>query len=287
MSHTKARDDIGRRPRKRRADQYDDPNHNYLTFWRDRQYEHVAEELAVRRLLRGRRFTHAVDVGGGYGRLCVLLEKHAKEVTLADPSSRQLDLAADYLKDHPRIKRQVMQADDLRFEGGSIDLITMIRVMHHLRDPRAEFGEIARVLVPSGCAIIEVANYLHFRNRLKHLVRGERLPINPVDVRSPENRRPDKVPFVNHNPTTVVRQLADAGLQAEAALSVSNMRSPSVKKIIPQAVMLTVERMLQEPLAGMYFGPSIFFLVRKVRVPPVARYQLTVSRLANGVAPVA
>ena len=46
--------------------------------------------------------------------------------------------------------RALMQADDLTFKDGSIDLLTMIRVMHHLPDPSGEFNEISRVLSPSG-----------------------------------------------------------------------------------------------------------------------------------------
>jgi hypothetical protein len=59
-----------------------------------------------------------------------------------------------------------------------------------------------------------------------------------------------------------------------------------VKKLLPQALMLTLERMLQEPLAGMCFGPSIFFLVRKARDPWFTQDEITVRRLKNGVGPV-
>jgi SAM-dependent methyltransferase len=238
-----------------------------LRYWYGRDYEHAAEELAIRRLLRGQRFTHALDIGGGYGRLAVVLAHYAEDVTLVDPSRQQLDLAADYLADHPRITRKVMQADDLTFADSSIDLSVMVRVLHHLPDPSSEFDEIARVLVPGGCAIIEVANYVHIRNRVRHLVRGERLPVDPVDIRSPHNRRSDTVPFVNHNPHTVARQLRDAGIGVDVALSVSNLRIPGVKKVLPRAVMLAVERMLQKPLAPIFFGPSIFFLARKHGLP--------------------
>lgn len=249
---------------RRKADQYNDPKHNYRRYWEGREYEHAAEEIAIKKLLRGRHFKTAVDVGGGYGRLCVLLEHYADKVTLAEPSQQQLDLAKGYLKDHPEIDRQLMQADDLKFKDGSIDLLTMIRVMHHLPDPSAEFNEIARVLSPDGIAIIEVANYLHMRNRLKHIARRERMPVKPVDIRSEANKRADEIPFVNHNPYTVMRQLEHAGLRAEAALSVSNLRSVRLKQILPREVMLGAEKVLQRPLAMVYFGPSIFFLVRKV-----------------------
>jgi ubiquinone/menaquinone biosynthesis C-methylase UbiE len=250
---------------KRRADQYNDPSHNYLHYWDNRQYEHQAEEIAIKKLLRGKHFRQAVDVGGGYGRLCVLLKNYADKVLLAEPSQQQLDIAADFLKDHPEVERQLLQADDLKFKDGSVDLLTMIRVMHHLPEPLPELREIARVLSDDGYAIIEVANYAHIRNRLKHMAKGHRLPVKPVDIRSEANKRKDEVPFVNHNPATVIRQLEHAGLQVEGALSVSNLRSPRLKKILPRPVMVNVERLLQRPLANFYFGPSIFFLVRKSR----------------------
>lgn len=250
---------------KRRADQYNDPKHNYLHYWDGREYEHLAEELAIRRLLRGKHFGSAVDVGGGYGRLCVLLEEYADHVTLAEPSQQQLDIAADFLKDHPEIDRQLIQADELRFKDGSIDLLTMIRVMHHLPDPSSEFAEIARVLSPDGQAIIEVANYAHMVNRLRHMAKLKKLPVKPVDIRSEANKKKDEIPFVNHNPHTVIRQLQHAGLEVAATLSVSNLRSPRLKRVLPRGGMLGVERALQKPLSSVYFGPSIFFLIKKQR----------------------
>ncbi len=248
---------------KRQADQYNDPSHNYRQYWRGREYEHEAEAIALRKLLRGRHFHRAVDVGGGYGRLTVMLEEYADKVTLAEPSQQQLDMAADFLKAHPEIDRKLAQAGDLPFKTNSVDLLTMIRVMHHLPDPSPEFQEIKRVLSEDGRAIIEVANYAHIRNRLKHLSRYQRMPVKPVDIRSPENRRDDEIPFVNHNPYTVVRQLEHAGLRVEAVLSVSNLRSVYLKKVMPRQLMLVVERVAQRPLSRIYFGPSIFFLVRK------------------------
>jgi ubiquinone/menaquinone biosynthesis C-methylase UbiE len=248
---------------KKRADQYNDPKHNYLKYWNGRDYEHAAEEMAIRRLLAGKHFRHAVDVGGGYGRLCVLLENYADKVTLAEPSQQQLDIAKGYLKDHPEVDRQLLQADDLKFKAGSIDLLTMIRVMHHLPDPSPEFGEFARVLSDDGYAIIEVANYSHARNRFKHFIKGKKLPTEPVDIRSAEYRHEGEIPFVNHNPDTVIKQLAHAGLRVERILSVSNLRSPALKKMVPRRVMLAIEGILQPRLAASYFGPSVFFLVRK------------------------
>src|SRR5690606_7228391 len=101
-------------------------------------------------LLGAKTFKNAADIGGGYGRLCVLLRRYADKVTLAEPSKQQLDIAKKYLKDYPDVKRLLTQADDLKFKDRSLDLITVIRVMHHLPDPSKEFKEFARVLSDDG-----------------------------------------------------------------------------------------------------------------------------------------
>jgi SAM-dependent methyltransferase len=247
------------------ADQYNDPEHNYLRYWDGRDYEDGAERIALKRLLKGRRFRHAVDIGGGYGRLCIFLENYADKVTLAEPSQQQLDIAEDFLKGHPKVDKKLMQVEGLPFKDGSIDLFTMIRVMHHLPDPKIPFSELNRALSDDGILILEMANYTHFRNKVKHAIKGKKLPEEPVDIRSAENRRKDEIPFVNHNPKTVIKQLAHAGLKVEQTLSVSNLRSTALKKVVPKGAMLAVEKVLQRPLASSHFGPSIFFLVRKAK----------------------
>ena len=89
------------------------------------------------------------------------------------------------------------------------------------------------------------------------------MPTQPVDIRSAENRKDDEIAFVNHNPKTVIKQLAHAGFTVEKTLSVSNLRSPSLKKIVPESLMLTLEKAMQKPLAKTYFGPSTFMLIKK------------------------
>ncbi|MGH7195549.1 MAG: class I SAM-dependent methyltransferase [Candidatus Saccharimonadales bacterium] len=249
----------------RRADQYNDPEHNYLKYWQGRDYENQAEIMAIKRLLDGQKFCHAADIGGGYGRLCILLLNYARRVSLVEPSQQQLDIAREFLEGYKEIDRLLMQADDLKFKDGSIDLVTMIRVMHHLPDPAPEFAEIQRVLSDDGVAIIEVANYMHGVNRLKHKLKGQPMPKQPVDIRSRINRREDEIPFVNHNPYTVIKQLEKADLHVERILSVSNLRSQGLKKVMPKNMMLAVEGILQPKLAKSFFGPSIFFLVKQAQ----------------------
>jgi SAM-dependent methyltransferase len=246
----------------KKADQYNDPSFNYVNYWDGRQYEHQAEVMAINRLLRGKHFKKAVDIGGGYGRLTSMLRDFADSVTLAEPSQQQLDLAKKHLANCPDIIQRLMQAEKLEFSDSSIDLIIMIRVMHHLPDPRPELKEISRVLTDDGGAIIEVANYMHARNRIKHLVSRQPFPTEPVDIRTNKDQS-DGLPFVNHNPYTVMKQLTAAGLKVERILSVSNLRSSTLKKLLPRSAMLVFEGVLQPTLSKTFFGPSVFFLVKK------------------------
>jgi len=247
----------------RQADQYDDPQYNYQDYWQGREYEHAAEELAISRLLKKRHFQHAVDVGGGYGRLSKYLTRFADKVTLAEPSQQQLDIAKIYLKDTPNVERKVLQAADLKLPTSSIDLVLVVRVLHHLPDPAPEFAEIARVLKSGGTFLLEFANDAHFLNRIRYGVRGKRVPRSPVDIRSEASKKAGEIAFVNHHPKTIVKMLSKAGFEVETVLSGSNLRSPTLKRVLGKRTLLVMESVMQPLLAPVYFGPSVWLRLRK------------------------
>jgi SAM-dependent methyltransferase len=239
-------------------DYYDDPGFDYARWWAGRAYEHHAEVMAIRRLLQGRWFARAADVGGGFGRLSPILAEFAGEVTLTDSSAQQLEISRRFLRHHPHVTSRLLAAADLDFPDSSIGLVAMIRVMHHLPDPAPVLAEIARVLQPGGCAVIEVANAAHAVNRARALARRE--PIGPA---ARDVGEPGGIPFVNHHPETVAGQFRAAGLRVRRQLSVSNFRHPLAKRILPPAALLAAERVAQEALAGACFGPSLMFLLEK------------------------
>lgn len=247
----------------RKADQYNDPTHNYQDYWNGREYEHAAEQMAISRLLRRKHFTNAVDVGGGYGRLSKYLTKFSDKVTLAEPSQQQLDIAKVYLKDTPQVAQKLLQAADLKMKDGEADLVLVVRVLHHLPDPSPEFKEIARVLKPGGTFLLEFANDAHFLNRIRYGLRGKSVPKTPVDIRSEQNKKEGEIAFVNHHPKTIIKLLEQAGFEVEATLSGSNMRSPTLKKVLGKKPLLAVEKVMQPLLAPVYFGPSIWLRLKK------------------------
>lgn len=244
----------------KKADQYNDSSHNYLRYWDGRDYEQAAEEIMINRMLKGKKFKHAVDVGGGYGRLSIVLTQYADKVTLAEPSKQQLDISKDFLSGKPSVEAKLAQAEKLPFDDNSIDLAMVVRVIHHLPDPIPAFKEIHRVLEKDGYFLIEFANYGNFKNRVKHATKFKKMPIDPVDIRTKDS----DIPFVNHNPKTVKKQLAQTGFKLEKVLSVSNFRSPTLKKLVPKSMLVKLEKASQKPLSKIYFGPSTVYLLRKV-----------------------
>ena len=244
----------------RRADFYDDPAFNYQDYWNGRDYEHAAEEAAIDRLLRGRRFERAIDVGGGYGRLSKHLTRYASEVILAEPSRQQLALAQAFLRNDPCVRCHPAQASDLGLPGASVDVAMVVRVLHHIPDPSAEIAEIARVLRPGGTLLLEFANVGHAVNRVRYAARGRRVPRTPVEVVGAAGR---DVPFVNHHPRAILGLLERTGFAVEAVLSGSNLRDPRLKRLMDASLMLRLERRLQPILAPLWFGPSIWLRSRK------------------------
>lgn len=243
------------------ADQYDHDYH-YEPYWTERAYEDAAERVALRRMLHGRRFGAAADVGGGFGRLTGLLAQHADRTTLIEPSHTQLVVAERVLAG-TGVSRQLGQADDLPFGDATLDLVMLIRVMHHLPDPTRELAEIARVLKPGATAIIEVANSGHALNRWRYHRLGAHIPTTPVDRSSTPDDDGSRIPFVNHDIATVTTQLAMVGLDLHASLSVSNLRSTRLKRLVPARVLVAAEWCTQRVLAPSRFGPSIFLELRR------------------------
>ncbi len=247
-----------------KASFYDDnPNYDYTKYWIGRDYENASEEAAIQSLLGSKKFKSAADVGGGYGRLCVFLQQYASKVTLIEPSKKQRELGADFLKNTP-VDIVNGTSEKTGLKDGSVDLITMIRVMHHLPNPTKTFAELARVTSKDGLVILECANSLNFKSRLRRGLKGRRTPMEPVDIRTDSTTDVDtKSPFVNHHPKKISQQLEKAGFEIIDRRSVSNLRSPLLKRVLPMRVMVGTERLLQRPLAPISFGPSMFLLLKK------------------------
>lgn len=243
---------------------YDDSKHDYEDFWLGRDYEHLSEVAAIKRLLGKKHYGKIMDYGGGYGRLSATLLNFADTYILVDPSEKQLDIGKKKHASNKNVEYILLDKKDyVPAEDNSLDLLVMVRVSHHLPELDGTLTEIHRALKPGGQAIIEIANYAHFIHRMKHYARLKKMPKQPVRVGTIANGIAEDTPFVNHNPKTVAKELEAHNLHVMKVLSVSNLRKGFIKKALSASQLVKLETLLQPKLASTYFGPSIFFLVEK------------------------
>lgn len=242
---------------KSKSNYYNDPGFSYPKYWQGRVYEHAAEIVAIHHLLKPRHFVSGVDIGGGYGRLAPTLLRFCDNLTLVEPSSKQRRLV-------PRgLKVLSGTANSTGLPESSCDLVSIIRVLHHLPDPLPALHEANRLLHPGGYLVLEFANSYNFKSRIANLINGRPISTLPLERRRPGNIRQGSIPFVNHHPQSILRLLGQCGFMPIRVLSVSNFRSPFLKKILPRPVLMFLESVSQSLLSNIYFGPSIFVLARK------------------------
>ena len=234
---------------------YDDPDFSYQDYWKNRDYEHQCEILAIQNLLDSQHFNNAVDIGGGFGRLSQLISKYCRKTVLVEPSAKQRALAKKLLKD-TKIKVLAGLSDKTKLEDSSVDLAVLVRVMHHLPDLNSTLAEVHRILKPDGVAIIEFASSLNLKSRIIGWLSGKPILPVPLDRRRMANIRQGSIPFVNHHPITFQKTLIRNGFSIQKILSVSNFRGMPIKS-------LWLEKILQPALGKLYFGPSIFILAKK------------------------
>jgi len=249
---------------------------DYEDYWKGRDYEHQSELYALREFLSKLKKVNTIaDLGCGYGRITPSYINRAKRVILTDPSASLLkDLRNNlqFIKKQQSFsaKTKVIQSNLENLPGkirkNTVDLVILVRVLHHLKDPEKGILIASSFIRPGGYLILEFPNKLHGKALLKNIVRGNvtyPLDIFPADKRSFANIKKNTLPFMNYHPDSVIKCLKDNRLEIVSIRSVSNIRSSRLKKNIPLETLITIEKALQIPLARVFFGPSIFILAKK------------------------
>ncbi len=234
-------------------------------FWegRGREYEDAVERLALRALLppRGERLA---DVGAGYGRL-VDLYRGYQQVILVDYARSQLLDARERLGDDPRFIFVAASAYHLPLADHALDAVVTVRLLHHLDDLGAAFGELARVLRPGGTYVLEHANKRHLKAILRYMLRRQKA--NPFD-QTPYEFVPLNFDF---HPAYVLRHLREAGFTIQARRAVSLFRLGALKRVLGPRVLTALESPLQSLLGPLAVSPSVFVGARRELCDGVSR----------------
>ncbi len=248
------------------SDFYND--YDYMAFWHGRTYENHADEIAISRLLsiikkdKLTKYSNFIDIGCGPGRMVHLYEPLWNEITLLDSSADQLKEAQEQVKDRDKSDVVLANAQKIPLQDDKYDAALCIRVFHYIYDPAEVFKEMNRILKPNGYLILEIPNKLNIKNRIRLIFmkdRGHASSNNEI-LRS---KQKENIVFINHDPRRIETLLKLNKFEIVEILSVSNFRSPFLKKIFPISFLVFIEKFTQKELASLWFGPSIYFLVKK------------------------
>ena len=99
---------------------------------------------ALREDLEGNEYSHAVEIGCGYGRVTPWLSEFAEEVTGVDPNGDVLSIVEDY---YPEINTISAKAQNLPIPDDDADLLFTRAVLQHIPSEGAQqaINEIERI----------------------------------------------------------------------------------------------------------------------------------------------
>jgi SAM-dependent methyltransferase len=252
-------------------------------FWPGREYEDRAERLALSHLLppRGKRL---IEIGAGFGRLAYLYRGYER-VILLDYARSMLKEAREHLGGDPRFIFAAADLYNLPLADSAVDTAVTVRVLHHVSDIPRAFGEIARIVRPSGAYITDFANKRHLKAVLKYYLRPVPWPavLRRNRQRSPRAKRaggglgrapgndgdaPDS-PFslepyefvklnFDYHPRYIRGNLARVGFRVREERAVSTFRIGVLKRIVTPALLASLDALIQRPTAGLELAPSLF-----------------------------
>jgi len=242
-------------------DYYDEPKYDYRRYWDNRDYEDQAEKLVLQKFfsLIDKKAVIA-DLGGGFGRLSCTYSNIFNQCYLIDSSEKMLGQAQQFCRKITNIKIKKGSLNKIPLADKSVDVALNVRTLHHLPELDFAFQEIARIIRPSGYLVLEYPNKMHIKNIIKNalLLRFSFFNLKPENIATK-----NKVPFYNFHPRHIHTLLKHNKFHIITHLSVSNFRSPVLKRLIPTKLLLVLEAILQPFFSPFYTGPSIFILAKK------------------------
>ena len=245
----------------------------YRNFWKGREYEHLAEVNALRKIFNSLKVTGtALDLGGGFGRLVPILREYLREIVLGDYSIKEITSGKDLWQDAPKevcIHPVGLNAYKLPFEDSTFDAVVSVRLMHHIKYPRKLFKELFRVIKPGGWLVLEFAHKNHIKAVLRALLRLDfeffRAGVyhqrhNPFSAQGVKGN--GVILFDNFSYSYIREELKQAGFNVKFVVPVSFFRVPALKRLVGTKWLLKAENLLQN-FGFLRVTPSLFVVAYK------------------------
>lgn len=232
------------------------------SFWdqANRGYEDGAEETALKRMLP-ESGQWMLELGAGAGRNTHRYSGYEKIVVL-DYSHTQLEQAQKRLGSSDRYIFVAADIYRLPFVDGLFDGATMIRTLHHMANAPLALKQVERVMQKDGTFILEFASKLNLKaiaRWMLFLQKWNPFSLEPVEF--------TQLNFDFH-PAAVRNWLSNSGFEIERTLTVSHLRSPIFKKLIPLKLMIQMDALFSLTGNLWQLTPSVFMKNRAINEKP-------------------
>lgn len=226
-------------------------------FWENqgREYEDLAERMAIRKLLPPRG-SCLLEIGTGFGRLVDLYQGYER-ILLLDYSKSMLREAQQRLGRGEQYTFLAANLYQIPLADRQVDAVCMVRVVHHLADVPGALRQIHRVLRPAGTFVLEFASKLHLKSILRHIT--GRQSWSPYDL-APVEFVPLNFDF---HPRWMRDQLQQQGFDVERIRTVSHFRVPLLKQLVPARILAAMDGAMQPTGRWWQYTPSVFFQCRR------------------------
>lgn len=227
-----------------------------LSFWEKggREYEDRVEAIALERLLppTGQLL---LELGAGAGRNTPRYTSFSR-IVLLDYSLSQLQLAQQRLGASQRYTYVAADLYRLPFVDGLFDAATMIRTLHHLKEPALALSQVRRVLQPGAVFILEYANKRNLKAIARYWLGKQSW--------SPFSLEPVEFAELNFDfhPQAVRGWLSRAGFSIERQLTVSHFRLGWLKRLLPLNLLVYLDSLFQWSGAWWQLTPSVFLAAK-------------------------
>ena len=222
------------------------------SFWEEggREYEDRCEQIALKRLLPDQGEL-LLEIGAGAGRNTPRY-KGFKRVVLLDYSLTQLQQAQAYLGRNQSYTYVAGNVYQLPFVDGLFDGSTMIRTLHHMKDPISALRQIQRVLREGSPFILEYANKQNLKAIFRYwLGRQDWDPFSLEPIEFTELN-------FDFHPRMIRQSLSKTGFELNQQLTVSHFRINLLKKIFPAGLLAALDSLFQPTGAWWQISPSVF-----------------------------
>lgn len=254
---------------------YDTYDYDYSTYWSKREYEHLAEELVLKKIFRDSKGKWFLDIGGSFGRLTDTYSGKYSNPIIVDYSLKTLQKNDKVLKNRfPNIELVAANAYNLPFKENTFDGALMVRVLHHIEKPKECLNEVYRTLSSNATYIQEYANKIHIKALIRAIFKFDFNIFNTQPYQQPDKhhyegtKEGSKVLFLNYHPKYISQMFSDIGLKINKKYGCSFLRSAQLKRIFNTNTLLSIEKVLQTILSWSNLSPSIFLESTTIKNSP-------------------